>query len=459
MNNDRQIPQAPDIEQKVLGGMILYSECFEIAAQIISSEMFYVQKNILIFRAIESLVKNKKQIDLVTVCEELKNLGTINDVGYSFVASLTTDGTIASPSNIGEHCLYIQEYFMKRETIKHATSLIEQSFDPTYDVFDLASNVRNLDSMFSDQMTGSNQFNHISKLIDTERKRYDLKYESNEKGLPLGIDTGFKQLNAISYGWQKGNLIIIGARPAVGKTALMLAFSIAAAKSGVPVYIPTLEMTPDELVERILISESGVNSEKYKSASLTDAEIVITDDHRNKIKKMGIYIDDTPAISTTKLKALCRKFCKEHPNGIVMIDYLQKMTVENSRNKNREVVINEISQELKNIARENKIPVVALSQLSRGLESRPDKRPMLSDLRESGAIEQEADVVLFIHRPEYYDGFDSPGIAELIIAKYRNGKTGTLNVNFIGELIKFSDPHQIYVPNQNFYEVEKSIIT
>lgn len=457
---DRIQPQALEFEVVVIGAIMQSGECYEMVSGILKPEMFYDRRYKLVYKAINRLHAKKMPIDVLTVVKELSNVGELEDAGgMLFVHGLMKN--VGGYANIEAHSRLIQEKYIKREAIKAASAIIDQAFNETYDVFEIQTNVRNLDCFFSDQTTGGNQFTPIEKLLREERDRYDQRVAAKAAGTPQGIPTGLRVLNNITRGWQKGNLIIVAARPAMGKTALMLCLARGAAQAGFPVYIPTLEMTPDELTERFVVMESEVNSEGYKTGTLSVPEMLQTDSARDVIRKMGIYIDDTPAITATKLKALCRKFCKEHPNGIVMVDYLQKMKVENERGKNREQVINEISQELKNIARENKIPVIALSQLSREVEKRSDKRPMLSDLRESGAIEQEADVVIFLHRPEYYDTNDTSGLAELIIAKYRNGGTGIANAKFIPELIKFVDVDEMpyapkpLTPNTNFHETKK----
>jgi replicative DNA helicase len=323
-------------------------------------------------------------------------------------------------------------------------------------VFDLRDQVKELYDFMLQETTKGKQIVHVAEVVNAERENYNLKAENYAKGLPTGVRTGLAGLDRILGGFQNSDLVILAARPAMGKTALVLTF---AKNCNVPSVFFSLEMSSLQLTQRLIMQHAQVDAERYKNGMLSQVELLEVEKARGKVERMQLFIEDKAGIDWQELRS---KALKEVERGakIIFVDYLQLVNVPSAKNRNREAVISEISRELKKVAKDCNVPVIALSQLSRAVEGRGDKIPQLSDLRESGAIEQDADVVMFIHRPEYYGimqdegGNSTQGKAEVIIAKHRNGAVGTITTNFISSCTLFTDDdvsqpqsQQMYNPN------------
>ncbi len=437
-------PQAIELEQAVLGALMIDNESLSDAIDSLKTEYFYAPKHQKIFEAIINLFNNTQPVDILTVAEELKRLESLKDIGgLVYISELTNN--VASASNTEFHARIIAEKFIKRSLINISRRISNDAFDDAIDIFDLLNNAES--ELFTvTEGTLRKSYDKMSSLIKGALENIEV-LRNKEDGLS-GIPTGFSNLDRVTSGWQKSDLIICAARPGMGKTALALTMARnIAVDYETPIGFFSLEMSSEQLVNRLIASEAELNASKLRKGDLADHEMVQLHEKIKQLSEAPIFIDDTPALTIFELRAKARRLVKNHGVKIIMIDYLQLMN-SGSNSGNREQEISTISRSLKGIAKELKIPVVALSQVNRGVENRTgvgSKRPMLSDLRESGAIEQDADIVTFIYRPEYYkiyewdNGDDSRGQGELIIAKHRNGSLSNIRLKFIDEFAKFSD--------------------
>ncbi|MFD2542093.1 replicative DNA helicase [Lacinutrix gracilariae] len=437
-------PQALELEEVVLGAMMIDKKGVDEVIDILSPEAFYKEAHQNIFEAIFQLFENSEPIDLLTVSSQLKKSQKLDVSGGDFyLISLTQK--VSSSAHIEFHARIILQKYIQRSLIKISSEIIEDAYDETQDVFDL------LDSAESKlyEVTQGN----IKKSSETAQDlviqaKKKIEEISNQEGLS-GIATGFNKLDKLTSGWQPSDLIIVAARPGMGKTALTLSMARnIAVDQNVPVAFFSLEMASVQLITRLISSETGLSSEKLRTGKLEKHEWEQLNVKVKSLEKAPLFIDDTPSLSIFDLRAKARRLASQHGIKLIMIDYLQLMTGGPSHGGNREQEISMISRNLKALAKELMVPVIALSQLSRAVETRGgSKRPLLSDLRESGAIEQDADIVSFIYRPEYYkiDEWDdeerSPteGQAEFIIAKHRNGGLENIRLKFLGHLGKFDN--------------------
>ena len=437
-------PQAIEIEKAILGALMIDNESLSDAIDSLQAEYFYVPKHQKIFEAIVNLFNNTKPVDILTVSEELKKLEYFKEIGgLAYISELTNN--VSSASNTEFHARIIAEKFIKRSLINIARNITGDAFDDSVDIFDLLNNAES--ELFTvTEGTLRKSYDKMSSLIKGALENIEI-LRSKEDGLS-GIPSGFTNLDRVTSGWQKSDLIICAARPGMGKTAfaLTMARNISIEHS-FPIGFFSLEMSSEQLVNRLIASEAELGSSKLRKGDLADHEMVQLHEKIKDLSEAPIFIDDTPGLTIFELRAKARRLVKNHNVKIIIIDYLQLMNA-GGNSGNREQEISTISRSLKGIAKELKIPVIALSQVNRGVENRTgigSKRPMLSDLRESGAIEQDADIVTFIYRPEYYkiyewdNGDDSRGQAEIIIAKHRNGSLKNVRLKFIGEFAKFSD--------------------
>lgn len=447
-------PQAIEIEEAVLGGMLIDHEAASIALQILKADDFYKPANRHIYEAIFKLYERDNPLDIITLENELKDQNLLDLCGgISYLTQLTR--SVSSAANIEYHSQIIAEKAIKRNLILTCTEIIKQSYDTTsdpYDLLDLAEQkifeISNTKTRIPAKEIGDILKNTIDYLVEIRGKAGGLT------GVPSSLD-----VDRYTAGWQRGDLIIIAARPSMGKTAFVLTSARNAAlfpdpKLRTNVAIFSLEMSDQSLVQRLLTMEARINAQLARSGNLNDQDFEQLVEAAGRLVSASIYIDDTPGISVMELRSKCRRLKNEHDIGLIIIDYLQLMTGggSNDRNQNREQEIAYISRGLKALAKELDVPVIALSQLSRAVEQRGgNKRPQLSDLRESGSIEQDADVVCFLYRPEYYGiqtddetGQSTAGIAELIIGKQRNGPTGSARLQFIKEYARFENLSTIY---------------
>lgn len=438
-------PQAVDLEEVVLGAMMIDKKGVDEVIDILSPEAFYKQANKLVFEAIFQLFENSEPIDLLTVSAQLRKSSNLDKVGGDFyLISLTQK--VSSSAHIEFHARIILQKFIQRSLIKISNEIIEDAYDETTDVFSLLDKAESRLYEVTQGNIKKSSETAQSLVIQAKKKIEEI---SNKEGLS-GVPTGFTQLDKLTSGWQPSDLIIIAARPGMGKTALTLSMARnIAVDQNIPVAFFSLEMASVQLITRLISSETGLSSEKLRTGKLAKHEWEQLNVKVKGLEKAPLFIDDTPSLSIFDLRAKARRLASQHGIKMIMIDYLQLMTAGGSqKGGNREQEISTISRNLKALAKELNIPVIALSQLSRAVETRGgSKRPLLSDLRESGAIEQDADIVSFIYRPEYYkieewdDEERSPtdGQAEFIVAKHRNGGLDNIRLKFIGHLGKFDN--------------------
>jgi replicative DNA helicase len=438
-------PQAVELEEAVLGALMLEKDALTNVIDILKVESFYKDAHKVIFQAILDLFSESQPIDLLTVTSQLRRSGTLEVAGGAFyVTELTSK--VASAANIEFHARIITEQSIKRELIRISGEIQKDAYEDTTDVFELLDKMEQ--SLF--EISEKNIRKNYSDMRSIMREAIiELESKKLQKDGLTGVPSGLTALDRVTSGWQKSDLVIIAARPAMGKTAFVLSvLRNAAVDHNRPVAIFSLEMSSVQLVNRLISSEAELDSEKIKKGSLADHEWAQLVHKTAKLSKAPLFVDDTPALSILELRAKCRKLKAQHDIQMVVIDYLQLMSGDSKSGGggNREQEIASISRALKKIAKELSIPVIALSQLSRAVETRGgDKRPQLSDLRESGAIEQDADMVMFLYRPEYYgitqdeDNNSTAGVGEVIIAKHRNGSLENVKLRFIGKYTKFSD--------------------
>ena len=439
-------PQAPELEEAVLGALMLEKDALSQVIEILKPSIFYKDAHQEIYAAIKELFEDSEPVDILTVTNKLRKKGKLETVGGAyFIASLTS--RVNSSANIEYHARIITEMAIKRELIKISSEIQQEAYDDSTDVFDLLDKTEQ--SLFEVSETNIRKnYDNMRSLMNEAIKELEVK--KNQKDGLTGVPSGFTALDRMTSGWQKSDLVIIAARPGMGKTALVVsALRNAAVEFKKPVAIFSLEMSAIQLVNRLISAEAELESDKIKKGNLEDYEWEQLVYKTSRLTEAPIFIDDTPALTILELRAKARRLVSQHNVELIIIDYLQLMSGDKSKNSgagNREQEIASISRALKNIAKELKIPVIAISQLSRAVETRGgDKRPQLSDLRESGSIEQDADMVLFLYRPEYYgmneddDGQSTKGIGEINIAKHRNGSLGTVKLKFIGHLTKFCD--------------------
>lgn len=438
-------PQAIDLEEVVLGAMMIDKKGVDEVIDILSPDAFYKEAHQHIFEAIFQLFENSEPVDLLTVSSQLKKNQKLDIVGGDFyLISLTQK--VSSSAHIEFHARIILQKYIQRSLIKISSEIIEDSYDETQDVFDLLDKAEaKLYEVTQGNIKKSSETAQ-SLVIQAKKKIEEI---SNKEGLS-GIPSGFTKLDKLTSGWQESDLIIVAARPGMGKTALTLSMARnIAVNQNIPVAFFSLEMASVQLITRLISSETGLSSEKLRTGKLEKHEWEQLNVKVKGLEKAPLFIDDTPSLSIFDLRAKARRLASQHGIKLIVIDYLQLMTAGGSqKGGNREQEISTISRNLKALAKELSVPVIALSQLSRAVETRGgSKRPLLSDLRESGAIEQDADIVSFIYRPEYYkiDEWDdeerSPteGQAEFIVAKHRNGGLDNIRLKFIGHLGKFDN--------------------
>lgn len=437
-------PHATDLEEAVLGALMLESEALNDVVEILKPESFYKIEHQKIFEAITDLFSKSEPIDILTVTSWLKKEGSLELVGGPYFVSQLTD-RVASSANAEFHARIIAQKFIQRELIRVSGETYHEAFEDTTDVLDLLDKAEaNLFAVAEGNLRKS--YDSMSTLV--KKALEQVEEAASKDGGITGVPTGFTELDKMTNGWQNSDLLIIAARPAMGKTAFVLSMTRnIAVEFKKPVAFFSLEMASVQLVNRLISSESGIPGEKLKKGSLDKNDWEHMHASLKQLGEAPIFIDDTPALSVFELRAKCRRLKTQHDIQMIIIDYLQLMTAGSSLKGNREQEISTISRSLKALAKELNVPVIALSQLSRAVETRGGtKRPMLSDLRESGAIEQDADMVMFLYRPEYYGietseetNLPTEGLTELIVAKHRSGATGTVPLRFINSLAKFTN--------------------
>lgn len=436
-------PQSIDAEESVLGAAMLETQCVNLLSDILKPKSFYKESHELIFESILRLSKSNQPVDIVTVTQDLKKAGKLDIVGGAYYISQLTS-KVGSSANSEFHARIIQQKFIQREIIRISSEAIREAYKETSDCFDILDSIEGeLTAINRDFEIGKVQ--HISTLWEEAKTHNEALL--TKKGI-TGVPSSYDNIDKLTGGWQPSDLIIIAARPAMGKTSLAVNFARnASVEFNIPGVIFSLEMASRQLATRILSLESRVKITEFMRRGIMPDQMILVESDCKRLIDSPLYFDDTPAITLNELRSKSRKLKREKNIGYIVVDYLQLMSGEKTGNRsgNREQEISSISRGLKSLAKELNVPVIALSQLSREPEKRIDKRPQLSDLRESGAIEQDADIVVFIHRPEYYGimeyegGIPTNGIAEIIFAKHRNGSTGTEKLRFIDRLTKFEN--------------------
>ena len=439
-------PQARELEEAVLGALMLEKDAYSIVSEILKPESFYEKAHEKIYAAIVDLAISQRPVDMLTVTEQLKKRGELEEVGGPFYISQLTS-KVASSAHIEYHARIIAQKYLARELISFTAMIQGKAFDESIDVEDLMQEAEG--KLFEiSQQNMKKDYTQINPVIDEAYKLIQ-KAAARTDGLS-GLESGFTKLDKMTSGWQNSDLIIIAARPAMGKTAFVLSMAKnMAVNHNTPVALFSLEMSNVQLVNRLIVNVCEIPGEKIKSGRLENYEWEQLDFKIKELYDAPIYVDDTPSLSVFELRTKARRLVREHGIKIIIIDYLQLMNASGMSFGSREQEVSTISRSLKGLAKELNIPIIALSQLNRGVEARQGaegKRPQLADLRESGAIEQDADMVCFIHRPEYYkiytsqDGTDLRGMAEIIIAKHRNGAVGDVRLRFIGQYTRFQNP-------------------
>ena len=428
-------PHDLEAEQAIIGSMLTDKDAVISSIEVLKEEDFYREDNRTIYSAILNLYNRAEPIDIITVKAELESMGKFEQVGgLEYLAELPEK--VPTTANAMKYIKIVEEKSTLRRLIKTANEIIELGYSPTEEVDDI---MENAEKKIFNIMQDKNQKGYTAMkdiLVENFTKLEELY---NRKQHITGVPTGFTELDYRTAGLHESELILIAARPAMGKSAFALNIAAnAAIKANTPVAIFSLEMSKEQMVNRILCSEAMVDSNKVRTGKLEEDDWTKLAEAIGPLSEAEIYIDDTPGISVMEIRAKCRKLKLEKNIGLVVIDYLQLVQGSNKRNGSREQEISEISRSLKILAKEIGVPVIALSQLSRAVEQRPDHRPMLSDLRESGAIEQDADIVMFLYRDDYYNpDSEKKDIAEVIIAKHRGGSTGTVDLLWLGSYTKF----------------------
>lgn len=441
-------PHDTDLEEVVIGALMLENDAYMNVCDILTPDAFYDPKNAKIYNAISTLGFNQHPIDFTTVAEQLRKDGELDNIGGPVhLAELTS--RVFSAANIEFHAKIVAQKYLARRLISFASKIETEAFDESNDVDDLLQNAEG--KLFEISQ------NHLKREVTQIDPVLNLAIEqiqaarNNETGLS-GLQTGYHELDKMTSGWQNSDLIIIAARPAMGKTAFVLSMAKnMAVDYNIPVAIFSLEMANVQLVKRLISNVAELRGEVIKNGQLTDDEWDRLNSRLRSVYSAPLYLDETPGLSITEMRTKARRLVREHGVKIIIIDYLQLMNATGMKLGSREQEVSTISRSLKALAKELNIPIIALSQLNRSTETREDKRPILSDLRESGAIEQDADMVCFIHREEYYtksstdaEGNDIKGKAELIIAKHRSGAVGTVSLRFTSKFARFENWEQGY---------------
>lgn len=448
-------PQAIELEDSVLGALMIEKDAYASVADLLRPESFYKDQNRMVYEAIRALAAKDQPIDMLSVAEKLKSLGNLDQAGGPvYLSELTRK--VASTAHLFYHAQVVAQKATARELIQMAAQVEEAAYDETQDVEELMQTAES--NIFEiSQRAQKRDVTQIDPVIAEAFER--MKKASKNEGNISGIPSGFKDLDKITSGWQKSDLVIIAARPAMGKTAFVLSMAKnIAVNYHKPVAMFSLEMSNVQLVNRLIMNVCEIEGDKIKNGRLTKQEWSQLEHKINELLGAPIYVDDTPSLSVFELRSKARKLVKEHHIELIIIDYLQLMNASGMNFGSREQEVSIISRNLKALAKELDIPIIALSQLNRGVEARTGvdgKKPQLSDLRESGAIEQDADMVCFIHRPEYYrlyndekTGKDLRGLGQIIVAKHRNGATDEIWLRFRSKLAKFQNEDETWDENE-----------
>lgn len=446
-NSGHPQPQNLKFEVAVLGALMIDQDAYGVVAETLKPESFYDHRHQLIFQAIQSLNAEQKPVDIITVEEQLRHTGDIEGAG-GINYLLDINSKIVSSAHLDYHAKIVAQKALARQLITFSSMVQTKAFDSTTDVSDLMQEAES--NLFAIAQTNiKKDYTQIDPIIGQVYEQ--LQQAKNREGNLSGLASGFEELDKMTNGWQKSDLIVVAARPAMGKTAFVISMiRRMAVDMNKPVAMFSLEMSNKQLVQRLMVNVTEIEAEKFRSGNMAEYEWKQLDERTNLLYGAPIFIDDTPQLSVFELQSKARRLVRDHGVECIMIDYLQLMRASGGNINTRQEEISMVSRSLKGLAKELNIPIIALAQLNRGVETREgfeSKRPQLSDLRESGAIEQDADIVCFIHRPEYYKlytddkGNDWRGKAMFIIAKHRNGQVGDITLEFKDKFARFSDYH------------------
>ena len=442
MSADRVTPNEIEVEKAVLGAMLIDNDSISRVIETLGNESaFYNSTHRRVYRAIVTLFERSEPADQVTVSEELAREGDLEAVGgAATVAALASE--MATAVNAEYHAKIVLEAALRRRLIDASTQTVEESYLKTEDVREVIDRAESRIYEIAKGDLGKGVVS-LHSVLDETFEAIQRAHDQNED--LTGVTTGYDDLDQLTGGLQRSDLVILAARPAMGKTALGLCIARnAAVKQRVPVLFFSLEMATHQLAQRLLVAEARVDFHKLRTGNLKEEDWQRLGTWTGKLMEAPIYIDDTAGISIMEMRAKARRAQSDYGIGLVVVDYLQLMTA-HGRTDSREQEIALISRSLKGLAKELDVPILALAQLSRAVEQRPDKRPIMSDLRESGSIEQDADMVMFLFRPEVYkiedeEGNTQEGVAEIIIGKHRNGPTGSVFLTFLGQYSRFENP-------------------
>lgn len=427
----KTLPHNDEAELSVLGAILIDKDAIYVVTEHLRPENFYNEINGIIFESMLTLYEERKPIDLLTLTTQLKKKKVFDKLESGYLANLVD--MVPTAANVLEYAKLVKENALKRSLIQTGTTLAEMGYDEERGILELLDKAES--SLFS--ISQGHLTRGFIPVKDTLSESFDRIDELHRKGAGLrGVSTGFVDADSLLSGLQKANLVILAARPGQGKTALVLNIAQhVAVNEKLPVGIFSLEMSKEELVDRLLVSQADVDAWRFKTGKLADSDYLKLSDAMGELGDAPIFIDDTPGLSLTEMRSKARRLQLEHNVSLIIVDYLQ-LVDPGRRYDNRVQEVSMVSQALKNLARELNVPVLSASQLSRAVEHRGERRPQLADLRESGAIEQDADVVMFIYRPDAE--ISGPAIpTKLLIAKHRNGPTGEIDLLFRGDRIRF----------------------
>lgn len=436
LHPDRMAPHSVEAEESVLGSILLNPDSLFEVASFLKTDDFFIVRNGWVWDAIMRLHHRDEQIDNITVAEELRQQGRLDDVGgVAYITYLINH----TPSSIYTETYgrIVERAAIRRRMLESASEIAKLAHEEAEDIDDVIDKAEA--SLF--RVTEQRQRKEIVAMDEAIADYFDrIEYLYSQDEQALGVPTGFKDLDQLLGGLQKSDLLIFAGRPGMGKTAWMLSVALNAARAKQRIAIFSLEMGVEQIVQRLVSSETGISSQDLRLGQLEDREWGLFVEATDKLAPLKIFMDDSPALSPLQLRTKCRRLYSEHGLDLVIIDYLQLMHGGAGSSENRVQEISFISRQLKQLARELNVPVLAAAQLSRAVEQRTDKRPQLSDLRESGSIEQDADIVMFIYRDEVYnENTEVPNQADIIVAKHRNGPTGVISLYFRKELTQFAD--------------------
>lgn len=426
-----EIPQNISAEQAILGAVLLDNGVFQEVRDALEETDFFLEKHKVIYRAMRSSYDDGFPVDLITVNERIDDF---SQVGVDYLTELV--GSVPSASNVMHYVRIVQDHAVHRYALKSVQDMVSLA-TAAEDGGDLIAKVQLLASSIADKVTPKTEFVPVRFALETTYEELEqLSQNADSRGI-TGIESGYPELDRMTAGFQNGDVVIVAARPSVGKTALALNIAQSVGKK-TPVAVFSLEMSTSQLIRRMLCAEANIDASRMRTGYFLGDDWERLAMAMSRLSDAKIFIDDTAVISANEIRAKCRRLKKEQGLGLVVIDYLQLIQGHRRGGDNRQQEVSDISRTIKQMAKELDVPVIALSQLSRGVEQRQDKRPMMSDLRESGSIEQDADIVAFLYRDDYYNQeSEKKNIIEIIIAKQRNGPVGTVELVFLKNFNKF----------------------